>query len=423
MNLEKEYTDKIYELYVIDKTINRANASKKIEVREQRTKDVIKIYNDIIKITKKVLQESDEEFKQKVISKLEFVRGRLKQCLQVLEREDINVPNELTKVEYTNKTNINNENNNNKTDNMALTKIDFFNLCARTITHTYNGDPIELAPFLKSIELLQSLDENNQFTEVLKNFILTKLQGVAMEAMPANPVTIQIITDSLKEKIKPENSKVVSGKLMAIKADRTNFTDYTKKTEDLSEQFKRSLVLEGIPEPKANEMTIDKTIELCRANTNSNIVKSVLSSSKFKDAKEVIAKFIIESRVENTEQQILAFRTNRNNNNGFYRNKNQSYNKRGRGNYRPNYNNQNNDYYKNNRNSSNYNNNNYNNNYKKRDNKQNNWNNKNNNWRNNNNNRYNGSRGNRVYYAENGTAPPPGDNQEVQLRQAEHQYD
>lgn len=80
---------------------------------------------------------------------------------------------------------------------------------------------------------------------------------------------------SLKKKIKPENSKVIAGRFMAIRADRSNLSDYTKRTETLAEQLNRSLILEDIPSEKANEMTIDRTIELCRSNTSSPMMINV----------------------------------------------------------------------------------------------------------------------------------------------------
>lgn len=57
---------------------------------------------------------------------------------------------------------------------------------------------------------------------------------------------------------------------------------------------------------KAEEMTIDKTIELCRSNTQNTTVKSVLASGTFSNPKEVIAKYVIETNKTKQEAQIFA---------------------------------------------------------------------------------------------------------------------
>ncbi|XP_055325945.1 probable basic-leucine zipper transcription factor Q [Sitodiplosis mosellana] len=123
------------------------------------------------------------------------------------------------------------------------------------------------------------------------------------------------IINALKAGIKPENSKVVAGHLMALRADRANLTDFAKRAEELAESFQRSLVMGGTSRAKAIELSVDKAIDLCKANTSSTLVKSVLLSSKFDDAKEVIAKFTIETRNAVAENQILQFRSNRGRNN------------------------------------------------------------------------------------------------------------
>lgn len=138
-----------------------------------------------------------------------------------------------------------------------------------------------------------------------------------MKIVPADVQSIKAIKTALKSKIKPESSKIVRGRMMAHRADRGNLQDYSKKAEDLADALRRALVMDGIPSEKAEEMTIDKTVELCRSNTNNNIIKSVLASTKFSNPKEVIAKFVVESNTAKQEAQVLAMRKfqHRHNNN------------------------------------------------------------------------------------------------------------
>lgn len=426
MNIDfTEYYSKLYQFDILNSIIQRKNTSKKPEIVKERIESIINTYNEIIEWAEEnVLNTPNVEDIKRVKRRLENLNQSLNEDLKILGK-NITVPNDFKvfKRIVTEEEGSSNTKQNTKDDKdikMAINKIEFYNLCARTINNVYNGEPLELIPFIRSINLLQTMDEGNQHGIVLRDFVLSKLKGIATELMPVNP-TIEMIKEILQNKIKPENSKVVAGKMMAIRADRSNFAEYTKKTEELAEQFKRSLVLEGIPSDKANEMTIDKTIELCRLNTTSDIVKSVLVASKFEDAKEVVAKYIIESRTESNEKQILTFRSNRTYQNnqinyrGNYRGRNrsrndfnnrnnymnQSYNSRNNNNNRYNHNN-------NNRNNFNTANRNFRGNYRGRNDN----NRQNIGWRNNNNNQ-------RIFYSENRQTPPSGADNQVVINQAD----
>lgn len=198
----------------------------------------------------------------------------------------------------------------------TMSKAEFLKLAAASIRQNFSGDPLALQPFLASIELLKDMAETDELLATLRKFILTKLEGFASEIIPANVQTVDEITNCLKSKIKPESSKVIEGRMMALRADKNNLQEYSKQAEELADAFRRALVMDGIPLTKAEEMTIDKTVELCRSNAQSNIVKSVLASTKFTNPKEVIAKYITESNTSKQEAQVFALRKfqSRNNN-------------------------------------------------------------------------------------------------------------
>lgn len=288
---------------------------------------------------------------------------------------------------------------NNNSQIMVLSALEFLNLCARHINNSYGGEPGGLTPFLNTIKLLRSTYEGRTHDEALINFLMTKLTGKALNCVAAEPASVDEIVTSLRNYIKPEGSKSIVGKMLALRADRNNFTDYVKRTEELADSFKQALILEGIPHENANRMTIDKTIELCRSNTTSSTVKSILASTPFEQARDVVAKFVIESRTDTNEHKVLQFQSNHrySNSRGFQRN---NFNRNNRS-------------YGQNHNNHSYNNNSNNRNFRGRGN------NNGNNFRNNNNNRggsnrhhnngnNNGRQNARVYYTENGSAPPPG---------------
>lgn len=209
--------------------------------------------------------------------------------------------------------------------NMGLTKVEFLKLASATINYNYSGDSLKLNSFLDAINLLESMAEDNDNKTLLVSFVKTRLEGKARDYIPDNCDKIVNITQILKEKCKPESSKIVEGRMLALRVDRSSLQDFARKAEELSEAFRRALVVEGIPLQKAEELTVEKTVELCRSNTNSDLVKSVLASSRFESSKLVIAKLITESNLEAKEKQVLTYRSNKNKNH-FNRNANNNKN-------------------------------------------------------------------------------------------------
>lgn len=201
---------------------------------------------------------------------------------------------------------------------MPMTKPEFLRLCASTINHEYDGDANKLQAFINAIKLLDEMAEEQPLKVTLVAFIRTKLTAKAIEAVPNELNTVQQIIDSLQNKIKPESSKVVEGRLAALKLDKHSLQEFAKMAEDLADQLKISLVMEGVSANKATEMVIDKTIRMCRGTAKSDLVKSVLASAKFESPKEVVSKFIVEVGSNSEEKQVLAYRTyNKKNNNRF----------------------------------------------------------------------------------------------------------
>lgn len=291
--------------------------------------------------------------------------------------------------------------------NPPMSRIDFLNLASKTINRNYDGDPLSLQAFINSIELLEDFADDN-LQPTFCRFVKSKLDKRAMECVPATANTIQDIIGALKNGIKPDNSKVIAGRILALKPDRSKLNEFSHNAEELAEAFQRSLIIEGIPHEKAKEMTVEKTVELCRNAARSDLVKSVLAASRFDSPKEVIAKYLVENATESNEKQILAYKrfnnNNRpnNNNRGNFRNFNNRFNNNGRGNFqsnnrgnfqnnnRGNFRNNNRGNFRGNNNNNRFNNNGRNNYY-------------NNNNRNNNND--NNNRFNNVRYAGNGEAP------------------
>lgn len=224
---------------------------------------------------------------------------------------------------------------------MSISNIDFLKLCGETIPTAYSGDPLALQSFLHSITLLKSIANTETLKPLVVSFIKTRLNGKALECLPSDEnLTIEQIEAALKLKIKPENEKIIRGKMAALRADRNTLHSFTDQAEKLADSLQRALVFEGIPSNKATQMTIDETINMCKSSAHSDYVKSVLASTSFATPKEVVAKFIIETNNDKTDKQILSYRANTHQNkpnNNQFRTNNQ-FQERSFQNNRPNFN-------------------------------------------------------------------------------------
>lgn len=187
---------------------------------------------------------------------------------------------------------------------------EYLKLCASTINYTYSGEPTGLTAFINAIDLLNGIATTDALRTILISFIKTKVVGKAGDFLNDATNTVDLIKAKLREKIKTDSSKVLEGRLTALKLDRQPLQEFSKTAEDLADQFQRALVMEGIPHDKAEEMAIDKTIKMCRASARSDVVKSILAASKFETPKEVISKLIVEIGTQAEERQILSYRGN-----------------------------------------------------------------------------------------------------------------
>lgn len=285
---------------------------------------------------------------------------------------------------YTQTEGIPNANNSTQT---VQTMDTFLKLCGSQINKTFDGDPLQLKAFVDSANLLKSVADDK--ADTLKLFILSRLTGKARECVRKEPKSVDEIIEDLEEYIKPDNSKIVEGRLLGLRCSQGKMQEFSEQAEQLAEALQRTLIIEGISQEKAKEMTIDRTIDLCRQSARTELVKGIIASTTFTSPKDVLAKFIIENTKEKSEKQILSMRQqgarsnnfsqkfpnnfsnqfqnrnaynhrrgqqrNFNNNNRGYANSNQyrnfrgnnrnfQQNQRGRGNFR-NYNNNNNERY------------------------------------------------------------------------------
>lgn len=69
--------------------------------------------------------------------------------------------------------------------------------------------------------------------------------------------------------------------------------------------LQRSLIAEGIPRLKANEIVISKTVDICRSRSKNYLAKCILASKTFHSLREVITTFILENnRTDNKHNNL-----------------------------------------------------------------------------------------------------------------------
>lgn len=181
--------------------------------------------------------------------------------------------------------------------NMVQTNNEFLSLAAKILNYKYDGDPAKLNSFITDIELVEGLVEANNATvkAFCLKFVKSKLEGKASECVSNDVASTEAIKTALIAQIKAESSKIIEGKMTALRIQRGDFTKFQEEADKLAEQLRRSLISEGFSRDKANELAIDKTIEMCRKTARNDVVKSVISSTHYTTAGEVIAKFITQN--------------------------------------------------------------------------------------------------------------------------------
>lgn len=171
------------------------------------------------------------------------------------------------------------------------------------------------------MDILSDFAITDALKENLLKYLKAKL-GRAREIITDDVNTITKFKEVLANNIVPENSKVIEGRITSLRYSFARQEEFASKVEELADALRRTLIIEGMTEKKANEMSIDKTVQLCRKSTNSDMVKSILAATAFKSPKEAIAKLITENDTHVREQQVLRYQRSDRNYNGHRNNNN-----------------------------------------------------------------------------------------------------
>lgn len=74
--------------------------------------------------------------------------------------------------------------------------------------------------FINSILLLNQLANTADLKAFLAIFVKAKLEEKALEAVPTTANTVILIIKALRSKISPDNSKIIEGRMFALRTSR-----------------------------------------------------------------------------------------------------------------------------------------------------------------------------------------------------------
>lgn len=218
---------------------------------------------------------------------------------------------------------------------------DLLDIVNGQIRKPYDGEPMGLQTFLTGVEIAKDFADTPALQTKLVTYVKGRLEGKARQLVTDDIENIDDLIAALKSAIRPENSKIIEARIAALHYTYSKQEEFTKRAEELADALRRTLIIEGMTAEKANDITIERTVKLCRKSTNSDVVKAVLSASTFTSAKEVVAKLITSNDEAVKEKKILRYHKDKGSNGqarGRFKGRGYSNQRGGRGSYN-NYNN------------------------------------------------------------------------------------
>lgn len=189
---------------------------------------------------------------------------------------------------------------------------------------------MKLRGFLADVKIVSNATDANS-RDLCVSFIIGRLEGRALDSIPDDVESIDEIVKRLKSKIKSEPSEVVESKILNLRVRKGDFNKFSEEAEKLCESFRRSLVVEGIPDSVAEKWTIKRAVKLCRQTARDDAVKNLVGAAKYETPAEVFSTFLTElenSKEEKKAKDAAMLRSQQGNNPRFNNNRNNSGNAR-----------------------------------------------------------------------------------------------
>lgn len=173
-------------------------------------------------------------------------------------------------------------------DTMVQTKEEFL-VYASKLLPDFDGSFANLQSFCDGLSLVNlSVGTHG---EAAVELVKTKLKNDSRMYI-SNEATLQAIIATLKDKIKPDSTAVVTSKLMGVSQAKKKVNEYVKEVETLTASLKRAYIAEGVPLPLADQYATRSAVEAMQKNAASDKVRLLMEAGKFVDLNEAVDKFV-----------------------------------------------------------------------------------------------------------------------------------
>lgn len=146
----------------------------------------------------------------------------------------------------------NNSDDNNSSDNednMApISTLDLFNAVNQQFKKTYSGDPLALNTFLDGVDIVTKFAPTVELKADLFDYLKAKLEGRAREFVTDDIDNVDDLKRALTTNIKPENSKVIEGRIATLRYSFSKQEEFSTRAEELADSLRRTLIIEGMTE-------------------------------------------------------------------------------------------------------------------------------------------------------------------------------
>ena len=201
---------------------------------------------------------------------------------------------------------------------------EFINRASRRLGD-FDGKSENLQAFLDGIALIERGAANFQDAAVL--VIKSKLKGNSRRLI-TNENTIEAIRETLTNRIRVDNSAVISAKLKNLRPENKTPQAYMDEVEKLVESLENAHLARAINADTARELALETAVEAVKTNSQYKDIKQAMNTGNINNVNKLVTTYV---NVMNDVKQCSSVNYYRKNRGNFGNNFNH-YNGRGRGN-------------------------------------------------------------------------------------------
>lgn len=194
---------------------------------------------------------------------------------------------------------------------MPQTPVEFLGIASRILPE-FDGNPTNLLAFLDAINLVESINDNNNAVAI--SLVKTKLKGAARNLITGNETTLSEMSAQLKLAVKGESVDVVSAKIQHLKQHGKTANEYSKEVEELAKSLQSAYISDGLSPSLAEKYATNCAVSAMSKNCTHERVGLIMQSGQFGSMNDAVAKFINScTEVTGKQNTILYYRTKNNN--------------------------------------------------------------------------------------------------------------